>query len=304
MEKYLSESSDIGITRENRRLYIVSAGEDTILGYDEDLNLSDAINLKSSAKIQPKRIAWLNGYLYTANSADGSICKINALTKEIKRVSVCPYPTDIVAADKRIIICCGETDTILSLDEGLNVINAVPACSFPISMAIDSKKQKLAAACLYNKKIRIYDTKTLEHIDEIDLKEYPNAVAFMDEFILAACSEEGYLTQGNFHFIKDGSILKSIKVNKMPSCVCVASNGNIFVANTGNRSVDIISSKEKKLIKRIQTPEMPDFLINFNKGVYLSCIIDGYLIRMDEDGNIQKKIRTLSEPRGMCIASL
>ena len=304
MENYLSELSSVEGVSSKRRLYIVSAGDDIILGYDENLNLSDAINLKSSTKIQPKRIAWLNGYLYTANSADGSVCKINILTKEIKRSKVCPYPTDIVALNNKIIICCGETDNILALDEDLNVINAVSACSFPINMAIDPKKERLAAACLYNKKIRIYDIKTLDQIEEIDLLEYPNAVAFMDDYILAACSEDGYLTQGNFHFIKDGKTFKSIKVNKMPSSICQASNGNIFVANTGNKSVDIISSEEKKHIKRIQTPEMPDFLFEFNKSIYLSCIIEGYLIKMDEEGNVQKKIHTFSEPRGMCEAFL
>lgn len=284
------------------RLYLACAAEDWIERYDQNLQAVGKIRLHAGEPLGPKRLARLGDCLYTANAYHGSVTRINLKSGEQLIKKLCPYPTDILALPEQglLALSCGETDKLLFLDPSLHVADAVAAKSFPLQLSY-LPNQQIAVTCLYHRKIRLYGAQDHHLKRVLDVPGYPNAACALADGLLVAASEDGYLTRGKLYAFDAQKRLKAtLDTGMMPSAV-YTDGRYIFVANTGNRSVDWVDTRTHQK-KSVPVPEMPDHIVRFGEYVCVSCIIDQTLVAMDLNADIRYTIRTGADPRGMCVA--
>ena len=61
---------------------------------------------------------------------------------------------------------------------------------------------------------------------------------------------------------------------KMPTTICfVEEEGKVFIANTGNKSVDIFEKDTLMKLNSIDVDHMPDDILYDNGAVYITCML-------------------------------
>jgi len=152
--------------------------------------------------------------------------------------------------------------------------------------------------------VRIYDSHSFILQSDIDLEGYPY-YALEDQAgnVYATYSNDGFFAEGKVSvFNRAKQKMAEGNTGKMPTTICIAEEeGRVFVANTGNKSVDIFEKNTLKKIKRMETDYMPDDIIYGDGAIYITCMMDNSLLKADTDGKIIKKIYTRNEPRGLML---
>lgn len=289
-----------------KRLCLLSAGENKLTFYDTNLKKEHEFNVKGIKNAGPRKMAYAAGFLFSANSFDGSVSKIDLANGNETTRQVCVYPTGIAAINYSgyLAVTCGETDRLIIIDQSLHAVESVGCKSFPLSVALSTDGKRLLCACLTQRKVKIFDSRSFILKSEIELEGYPY-YALEDRVgnIFATYSNDGYFAEGKVA-IYSNSKKKEAEgdTGKMPTTICIAEEeGRVFIANTGNNSVDIFDKKNLKKIIRIETDYMPDDILYDNGFVYITCMMDNSLIKADTGGKIIKRIYTRSEPRGLLL---
>ena len=144
-------------------------------------------------------MAFADGFLYTANSYDGSISRIDIATGKEMAQEVCIYPTGItyIPQSGYLAVTCGETDRLIIIDKNLRIIESMGCKSFPLNLALSADGKRLLAACLSVRKIKIFDSNSFILKSEIELEGYPYyATEDSRGNIYATYSNESYFVEG------------------------------------------------------------------------------------------------------------
>jgi DNA-binding beta-propeller fold protein YncE len=289
-----------------KRLCLLSAGENKLTFYDTDLKKEKEFSVKGIKNAGPRKMAYAGGFLFSANSYDGSISRIDIHTgKEITR-EVCVYPTGIayIPHSGRLAVTCGETDRLIIIDQNLQAVDSTGCKSFPLNVALSADGNRLLSACLSLRKIKMFDSRSYILKSEIELNGYPYyALEDAAGNIYATYSNEGYFAEGKI-CVYNTAKQKGVEgdTGKMPTTICIAEEeGRVFVANTGNKSVDIFDKQSLKKVGAIETDYMPDDVLYDSGAVFVTCMLDSSLIKADTNGKIIKKLITRKEPRGLLL---
>jgi DNA-binding beta-propeller fold protein YncE len=289
-----------------KRLCLLSAGENKLTFYDMNLKKTGEFNVKGVTNAGPRKLAYAGEHLYSANSYDGSVSKIDLVTGAETSRQICEYPTGIAYIPRtgHLAVTCGETDRLIFIDKDLSAVDSAGCKSYPLCVTLSHDGKRLICACLSLRKIKIYDSATHILKSEIDMEGYPY-YALEDEKgnIYATYSNDSYFAEGRLCFIDAAGERKAEgNTGKMPTAICAAeAAGRVYVANTGNNSVEIFEKETLRKIGKIETDYMPDDVLYDNGSVYITCMLDNSLIMTDPDGKHIKRIYTRKEPRGMLI---
>ena len=291
-----------------KRLCLLSAGENKLTFYDTDLKKQKEFNVKGIENAGPRKLAAAGGFLFSANAYDGSVSRIDIHTGREMTHKVCVYPTGIALIPRSglIAVTCGESDRLIAIDQELQIVESTGCKSFPLSVAVSADGARLLVACLSQRKIKIFDSESFVLKSEIELDGYPYyALEDAAGCIYATYSSEGYFAEGKVCAYSAKRKTGEGGTGKMPTTICIAEDaGRLFVANTGNKSVDIFDKDTLKKIGAIETDYMPDDVLYSNGAVYITCMMDSSLIKADVNGRIIKKIITRKEPRGLLLVDV
>jgi DNA-binding beta-propeller fold protein YncE len=289
-----------------KRLCLLSAGENKLTFYDTNLKKEHEYNVKGIKNAGPRKMVYAEGYLYTANSYDGSVSKIDVTSGSETAAEICVYPTGIVYIPHSgyLAVSCGETDRLIILDKKLHIIEGVGCKSFPLNLALSADGRRLLTACLSVRKVKVYDSTSFILKTELELEGYPYfALEDSRGHMYIAYSKESYFVEGKI-CAYDSARKKYAEgeTGKMPTTICFAEReGRLFVANTGNKSVDIFNKDTLEKIGSIAADYMPDDILCHEGAVYITCMLENTLIKTDMNGKIIKRIITRDEPRGLLL---
>lgn len=289
-----------------KRLCLLSAGENKITFYDTNLKKEREFNVKGVKNAGPRKMAYADGFLFSANSFDGSVSKIDLANGTETTRKVCVYPTGIavIRHSGYLAVTCGETDRLIIVDRNLHAVESMGCKSFPLNVELSADGKRLLCACLTQRKVKMFDSYSFILKSEIELEGYPY-YALEDRVgnVFATYSNDGYFAEGKVASYNNSKQKEAEgDTGKMPTTICIAEEeGRVFIANTGNKSVDIFDKKTLKKISRMETDYMPDDIIYDNGFVYITCMMDSSLIKADTGGKIIKRIFTRNEPRGLLL---
>jgi len=276
------------------QVYCALTSQNKIAVLSEDLELLNLIELNPNSG--PKSLFRDKNILFSVNIYDGSVAKIDLNENKVSQKHVCSYPTAICKKDDSIFLACGETDFIYITDEDLNVQKIFAAYGFPISL--DIYNDLLGVALLYAKQVAIYDIHTQSLARAISINGFPNCVYFCGEEIYTSYSDEGYFSNGFLEvFDAEGNSLRKTSTGSMPTkMLCV--NDDLYCLNTGGDSIYIYSSKDLELKKIVEGISMPGDIICCNNHIYVSCMSDGGVVKLDLNGNVTAEVK-LGETQGI-----
>lgn len=275
-------------------VYCALTSQNKIAVLNEELEVLNILELNPHSG--PKSLFRDQDVLFSVNIYDGSVAKINLSENKIIQKHVCSYPTSIIKKDGNLFLTCGETDFIYITDEDLNVQKIFASRGFPVSL--DIYNDLLGVALLYAKQVAIYNISTQMLLRTILIDGFPNCIYFYDEKIYIVYSDEGYFSSGFLEvFDMEGKSLEKTTTGSMPTKIlCI--DDNLYCLNTGSDSISIYDKKDLTLKKVVDGISMPGDIVCLNGYIYVSCMLDGGITKLDLNGNITSEVK-LGEVNGI-----
>ena len=168
-------------------LYVANAGEDTIsIVSTEDLRETKRISLKGGL-LGPRRLLLCGGMLYYINSYGSSVGRIELSTGRQSEVGVGAYPSGICKCGELLLVCCGETNNVYSID---CAAWRAEACAnsgiFPVGI-VAAKESALVSCMLSCEVLRIDED--LNILEKYTLSAMPLDAAQIDDMVFISALE-------------------------------------------------------------------------------------------------------------------
>ncbi|MFM9872383.1 MAG: alkaline phosphatase family protein [Fimbriimonadaceae bacterium] len=198
-----------GLVRKNNSLFAALSGIDKLAKIDLETQEIQLLDLPDKSSPYQLRIA-PNGNLYVSLQATAQIAEIEPDTFKMTRtLPTGRHPNDILIAEDRLFVACGNEDTVEIFDlytftqeERINVRPwpDAPAGSTPNALAIDPSQEILYVALSDNNAVASIDIETRGHSvvqGYIPSALYPTAVATLSNGNLLIGSGKGTGTGPN-----------------------------------------------------------------------------------------------------------
>ncbi len=275
-------------------VYCALTSQSKVAELNENLEILRTFELAKMSG--PKSMLRLENILLCANIYDGSVAKIDLNKGLMEQKRVCSYPTCIGQCGDTLVVTCGETDFVYLIDEELNATKIFSSSGFPIHF--DSNGSTIAVALLYGKRISLYDIHTLKETLSIPIDGFPNCVHFHGDKLYVSYSDEGYFSNGYVEvFDLAGNSLMKNSAKSMPTKL-LCFEDRLYCLNTGDDSLNIYDLHTLELLKTTGGVSMPDDLTVLGEHIYVSCMLDGGVVKLTLGGDVVHSVR-LSEVRGI-----
>ena len=256
-------------------------------------------------RLGPRRMAVSGKYLFCVNAYDSSVSVIDLETfKEVKALSVGAYPVALCACGQYVNICCGESDSIWTVDAGdLSVIQCVPCGKFPCTIAANSAGTLCAVGNMLTSDVWIMSLPELEPDFKFKLHGMPMFAAFDDHngrILVTHTADYSYTSGGvSVYSSEDYSYVKSVSMGCMPGTLRISEDGMAYLVNSGGPWIYVLDCESCDIINRISVTGMIDDILVVDGRVYVSCLMDSKLMVFDKEGEKITDIEVGNEPRGI-----
>ena len=279
-------------------LFVANSQEDTISVIDPvSLQELDRLSMKGDVPRGPRRLQCSADALFCINAYTGTLSIFRQNTMTERRVGV--YPNGLALLKEKVLVCCGESDSLWCLSKTEEEVVAME--TFPIS--IEAVGEKVTLANMLSSEVVVLDSelKFLQRIPVEGMPMYSN----MDEEGRIYCSHmieyygHGFLSV----YLPDGTLERQLPTGAMPTTIKLFEHQAVM-ANTGNSTVELIDCNTLECRKKVFLGNMPDDIVVCQQMglIFISIMMENTVCVIDFNGNIVKNIAVGEEPRGLALS--
>ncbi|PRR81932.1 YncE family protein [Clostridium vincentii] len=257
-------------------------------------------------RVGPHGVDYYRGNIITANNYSNSISIVNLLdNREVKNIYVGAHPNDVKGYKDSLYVVCGESNSLSIIDMSTEkMIFEVSLGEYPHSIDIDQDKSIAYVSNMDGNSVSIIDCVNNKVIDTITSLECPTKILLSkDKKILYLC--ESYLG-GDI----DGYIdIISTDNNKIIRKIKVGEapidlweeNGKLYVTNFNEGSLSIVDVQKGREIRKIFVGGMPRGVIKYQDDIFIGNYMEGTISKINLKERIIKTITVGKEPNAMVL---
>lgn len=269
------------------KLIVANTGSDSISIINIDnRSLSDTVHLSESMKVKdkttssgpyvgPHHICFKeNNIIYSANSYNNSVYKINIDTKETEDiVFVGSFPSHLALHNGFIYVTNSDSNSISVIEEkGFNVIENIPVGERPHDIKLDKLNNRLYISNNNGFSVDMIDL-TLNIEKKIDLKYNPVHVEIEDNimFVLSPPSNGLLDSRLVIYSLEEEKTVNEIYVSGVIVDMIILDNKDIaYVTNVEDGNLYEIDLLEYKIKSKYNIGGMPNNIIRKNDELFIS----------------------------------
>lgn len=280
-----------------RYLYVCNTTQDLVDKVNvEKFVVENTIKLigVNSNKVGPHGICIQGDLLFTSNCYDGSVSVVNLKSNEIRSFYLGRYCRDICAFENHLYIICGDSNNIVNFDLiKEEIVEIIPCGDSPHSIDICNLTNEIVVANHGDDSINIFDALYGNNIADIKVGPAPTKALFTvdGDYILVCESGMGSLEKGRISVISSKS-RKLIKRVSVGNCPfdMYCDEQYCYVANYGDGSISIIDIINFKNIDNIRIGGMPRGIVCDENYIYVGDSYNDLLLKVNKKENGEKKI--------------
>jgi len=301
------------------KLIVANTGSDSISIIDIDNHsLSDTIHLSESMKIKdkttyngpyvgPHHICFReNNIVYSANSYNNSVYKINIDTKKTEDiVFVGSFPSHLVCHNGLIFVTNSDSNSISVIEEkGFNLIENIPVGERPHDIKLDKISNKLYISNNNGHSVDVIDL-TISNQKKIKLQYNPVHVIVEDDimFVLSPPSNGMVDSKLVIYSLKEE---KTIKVIDMPGVivdmVILEDKERAYVTNVEDGNLYEMDLVKYKIKHKYNIGGMPNNILRKNNELIFSDPLNNRVVIFNYiQSQVVWSIDVGIEPNGLII---
>lgn len=227
--------------------------------------------------------------------------------KWVETVSVGAAPTDICVCKDRILVCCCESESLWALDrEAPSAVGCVQLPGFPYSMDNSNQTLLLCcmtrpAVWSVDETLNVADAMPLQSapMHAVRLPDGDMLITLLPQ----NSDKNGRLVRAD---ARSKKIISALDMGMMPGVVRLSQDNALAAAVDMSESEVFLFDLATSAVKRRQTGAMPDdaLFLPGGRGLLVSCMLEEKLVHFDLQGKKVQCAKTGKEPRGMALAEV
>lgn len=290
-------------------LFVCNTSSDSISVINLDLFLEERripLKMCEYERVLPQGICAYKNNLLIANNYSNSISKINLKKDNMQQnYFIGMNCNDVDVCEDNAFVICGDSNTIVRFNLVENKIEEeIPCGNFPHSIEICKEKRKIITANMYSDSITIYDYMDTNSIVIKRVGEFPTKAIFNEDGsnIIVCESNIGCDKAGSISILSTKDLKLISKIQVGDSPIDMCFENNIcYISNFGDGTVSVVDINKNIEIKRIETGGMPRGVIVKNGVIYVGDSYNNLLLNINLNNKKRKSISIGKEPTGMII---
>jgi YVTN family beta-propeller protein len=276
-------------------VYVANLDSDTVSVINLDTKTVKNINVGNGPQFVYIFESPYDNFIYVANSLDGTVSVIDALSNSvIKNITVGYFPISIAESPHRDAIYVANsgdnTVSVITLFDN-TVLKNITVGSDPRSIvAFDANVAYADAIYTANSgdnTVSVINPITNDVIDTIEVGNNPIATSNFGDFIYVANDLGGTVSVID---ALSNSVVKNITVGSHPSSIVAfeangASADAIYVANSGDNTVSVINPIDNTVIKNITVGSQPRSIVASMDAIYVANSVSDSISVIDPATN-------------------
>lgn len=302
------------------KLVVANTGSDSLSIINIDTySLLDTIFLCELAKLKKCKISSNGPYIgphhicfnndnivYSANSYDNSVYKINIKSKQIEdMVYVGSFPSHLVLHDGHIYVTNSDSNSISVIEEKeFNVIENIPVGERPHDIKIDKSNNRLYISNNNGYSVHMIDLK-LNTDKRIRLKYNPVHIVIDENKLLILSPPSNGMINSKlvFYSLVEEKICKEINVNGViVDLIIIGEEKLAYVTNVEDGNLYEIDLDEYKINSTYFMGGMPNKLVRRKNELYISDALNNRVAIFNlKQKKVICEIKVGIEPNGLII---
>lgn len=300
------------------RLIVANTGSDSISIIDIDsYTLLDTISLCESTEkkknttskgpyIGPHHICNNNNIIYSANSYNNSVYKINISSKKVEdMVYVGSFPSHLVLHNGYIFVTNSDSNSISVIDEEeFNVVENIPVGERPHDIKLDKRNNKLYISNNNGYSIDVIDLR-LNVQQRINFKYNPVHIVVGDKIIFVLSPPSNGMVDSKLvlYSLDEQKSFKEIDIDGViVDLVNLEDNKTAYLTNVEDGNLYEIDLNEYKVRYTYFIGGMPNKIIKKNDELFISDALNKRIAIFNYKlGRIICSIKVGVEPNGLII---
>lgn len=256
--------------------------------------------------VGPHGIDYYKGSIITANNYSNSISIVSLLKdKEVKNIYVGAHPNDVKGYKDNIYVACGESNSLSIIDMITEkMIFEISLGRYPHSIDIDHNKSIAYVSNMEGNSVSVIDCVNNMVIDNIMSIESPTKILLSkDKKMLYLC--ESYLGRDIDGYID----IISTDNNKIIRKIKVGGapidlweeDKKLYVTNFNEGSLSIVDVERGREIRKIFVGGMPRGVIKYQDDIFIGNYMLGTISNINLKKRIIKTITVGKEPNAMVL---
>lgn len=244
--------------------------------------------------------------LYSVNSYDNSVYRINMCSKEVEEaVLVGSFPSHIQMANGNIFVTNSDSNSISIIDEKeFHIIENIPVGEKPHDIKIDEINNTIYVANNNGYSISIIDmNKSIEQ--HISLKYNPLHIVIINKTMVILCPPSNGMLCSKILILNltNNEIIKDIEIAGVIFDMTISQDENIiYVTNAEDGCIYIININYGKIISKHHIGGMPNNIVFHDGKIFVSDALENKLTIFDCNYYvIIDSINVGLEPSGLTI---